>query len=241
MSATDRPGEAPRELPHDPRHEERILELLCGDRAADDAEVRELLRTCPSCRASWRELEETRARLDGAAEERREVLAELGRGTPAAGEERLLDTLQDLAAREPHARRGPLRPGWMVAAAAVLLTGAWAGWRLFRPAEAPRAPTWLGAHGLELLEPRGEVSEYCRFAWTYDGDATAFTLRIFAEEDGRPGALLFEKEGWKDTTWTPAAEGLARLPAHIHWEVDALDEFRAALDSASASASRSSR
>ena len=222
---------------HRSEHEVLLAELLGGERDAADPEVAARLAACPGCRERWSALQNVRAKLEGAEAARREHLGEVERGAPAPGEERIKVTLERLARQEPHVRR---RRGWLLAAAAaVLIVGVYvAGLVLDRPDEP--GPSWLGSGRFHPIAPQGEVERFDRFEWTYDGEAAAYNLLIYAEDDGKRD-LLREIPRWKDTRWTPDAEFVRALPQRIYWQVFALDEFGTQVDSMDSSAWLSSR
>lgn len=223
---------------HRSEHEVLLAEALSGERRATDPEVAALLAGCAACRERWSALQAVSARLDEAAGARRADLAQLGRGAPAPGEERVLATMQRLALEEPQSRRKVRRP--LVAAAAVLLVAALLVRAFLGGGGDGPGGLWLGPKPLHLIAPRGKVDAFERFQWTYDGEAAAFDLRIYAEDaDGRE--LQHEIHRWKETTWSPEAEVLRSLPARIVWQVDALDDSGKLLDSGEASARLSSR
>jgi hypothetical protein len=225
---------------HPREHEDLLAALLAGERGPAEPEVAQRLRECATCREQWTRLRTTAAQLERAGTERRTALAELERVGPAPGEERLLATLERLAAGEPRAR-GRRSLAWL-AAAAVLVALAWIA-RGFLGGGDGRDPAWLGEGALQIVAPEGEGS-FERFSWTYTGsDADSFTLRIFELKDGARGKRLLIRERLKETTWVPEAEEQEKLPARIFWEVEALDVFRVVLPGASDSAQawRSSR
>jgi len=230
---------------HGPQHEERLASLLSGERDAADPDCARWLAECAPCRERWTALRGTCERLEQAAAERRAHLAELRSVKSAPGEERIAAALRRLAEEEPPAQarsvqridRGSRR--WLLAfAAAAVLAGVWIAARFRDRAPVPER-TWLGSERLRLIAPVGDVHSFERFEWSYDGAATSYTLRVFEARGAEPGARLIEKERLKETTWTPAAEDLAKLPRSIVWEVEALDDYRVVQASGRESASLS--
>jgi hypothetical protein len=221
---------------HPREHEELLADLLSGERRPAEAEVAERLRECSACREQWARLRDTAAHVGRAGAAQRAALAELEAGGPAADEELVRAALGRLAGEAAPAPRPRRRVLAWLAAAAVLAVGLWlARGFLARPDER----VWLGDGAFRGLAPSGEVASFERFSWEYTGPAAdSFTLRVFALADGERGARILVKERLKETNWTPTAQERETLPGRILWEVDALDEFRSVLSSASARASR---
>jgi len=205
---------------HAPEHEELLAVLLAGERTAEDPEVAARLRACPHCRERWDRLREAAAQVEQVGSERRALLAELQHVGPAAGEERVLATLQGLAGERAPAGRRPRRAFAWLAAAALLVVSGWIARALLVGRE---EPVTLGPTSFEDMAPRGAAASFERFSWRYTGpEAESFALHIYAETDGPLGDALIDTL-LKETTWTPGAAEREKLPARIRWKVDAFD------------------
>lgn len=214
---------APRE--HSPDHETLLAELLVGEREPDEPAIVRRLRECAHCRAEWERLRETVAGLERAASARDEALAGQAALEDAPGEERLRETLENLAsgrASTPVPRFS--RRALLVGLAASVVAG-WLVWRAVGRTPVPRQPLVLGPGALELQAPQGPEADFSRFVWKYDGDAVAYELRVFALVDGVRGAQCFPEKRCRETSWSPPAELLAALPDAIEWELTVLRDL----------------
>jgi hypothetical protein len=225
---------------HPREHEELLAALLSGERDPSEPEAARRLRDCASCRDEWDRLRDAAAELERAGGERRAALAEIAGAGTVAERDLVRATFERLAAGELRARRR--RAFLWAAAAALLVAGAWVARRFLPDEPERRAPTWLGVTGLELVSPRDEVPRFESFTWTYTGaDGDTFTLRIYeltegGPEDGPSGEPLLERPRLEETTWTPGAQDLEKLPARILWEVEVFSEFRVSRGAGSARA-----
>jgi hypothetical protein len=224
---------------HPREHEDLLAALTAGERRPSEPEVERQLRSCDECATAWAEAQETQARLERLGVEERETLAELGRVRGAHGEERVLATLQRLAAGETGTRARRFGAGAWLAAAVLLLAGAWLVVR-FRTAEEPHEPKWLG-DGVRLEAPVGAVPSYGSFSWSYTGrEVERFELKIYRSKSDPLDPPLLERR-LTESTWTPDAKDLEQLPARIYWVVEAWDVFERSAGGHSAEAWLSSR
>ena len=113
--------------------------------------------------------------------------------------------------------------GRWLAAAAVLLSLAWLLGRSLSDSGNDEPPTTLGPR-LEIRAPRGEVTSYAPFSWTYPAGADRYELSVYDPRDATRSSPLI-KERLKEISWTPAADQLRGLPGRIVVVVEALDAF----------------
>jgi len=208
---------------HPREHEELLTALLAGERAPTDPEVERRLRECPECAREWAQVQDARRRLETVAAEADAALDEISELRDAPGEERVLPILQRLAAETPYApRRRPALGRWL-AAAAVLLSFAWLLGRSLSDSGNDEPPTTLGPR-LEIRAPRGEVTSYAPFSWTYPAGADRYEVRVYDALDTTLSTSLLTRR-LKETSWTPDEDQLRGLPGRIVVVVEALDAF----------------
>ena len=218
---------------HPPQHEELLRAVRAGERDPAEAEFQAQLASCAQCAARWRALEDVAKRLSAVARAQRHGLTAAAARPPGPGEERIEATLARLAREEPlHAPRRFRARAWLVAAA-LLLAGSLAWRALVHAPERPLPDVPLGASGLRLLEPLGEVHRSdLRFRWQDENQAPSYDLRISPFDE--PDVTLLELRVYA-REWIPGPEQSASFPRHFVWSVTARDDAGGG-DSASSSA-----
>lgn len=204
---------------HDETHEEFLQSLLFDAAAADSAEGRRRLESCPACRAEWVACVELERDLEDAGRVRAEELAAVDSAEGAPGEARVATILRALArAGRPAAPRRRRTALWLVtaAAAAGLVLAVFLG-RRDEPAARPGIR--LGA-ALECVAPKGTVARYQPFHWRGDLPPGGwFEVTVLDEE----GGSLLRSGRIRTNVWDPGTEARAALPPRIAWEVAAHD------------------
>jgi hypothetical protein len=231
-------------------HDDILAAVLAGDLTRDDEKVQELLRDEPEFRERLGELERVASRLGDAATLRREVLTEAARGEPAPGLDRV-DAVIGARLREraekggaengdrtlfPASRAGEKRvlspfSGRFLAAAAVVLVAATV-FLLTRDGGDPGEDLrLLGGEEFTDAAPRGKVSSFAEFRWTFPLAASGtFEVLVYdgrqearSQADREPIGRSFEL---RSPLWQPRPEEVRRWPDEIEWEVLAFDGNR---------------
>ncbi len=221
-----------------------LQRLLEGALDPDSAEAQELFVEHPELREEYEKLLRLQRGLDRASALRNKILESAAAAPDEAPSAELEEFIrQRMTASEESqspAMNAPRR-GWamaLLAAGLLAMVAIWQ-WPADNPSPSQNPPTVMGG-AFRDLQPEGTVEEYSQFDWTYDDpDRDHFRVRVYASEAGLADSPILESPPLTETTWTPTASQLQKLPASIRWEVHAMDGGGASRSSSAAQASRS--
>ena len=232
------------ERQHRAEHEDWLRALVTGDaefQGTSSEELERELAQCPLCASELAELRSLMHDLQDTWDEERRVLRGAANLTSSVGD----DVVEAFVAQHGGGSRRPSRRflGTAAAVLAMIALGAFYAMRLARPDE-PERPFVLGPADVRGLFPAGEVESFdAPFRWDLETDGW-FVLRVY---DGRAEAALgappLSQSPRVDASsheWRWPTEECEGWPERIRWEVQAFDSSGIVLDSAEATARRSS-
>ncbi|MFG0316292.1 MAG: hypothetical protein ACF8XB_03390 [Planctomycetota bacterium JB042] len=170
-------------------------------------------------------VEEMERLLRREAADRERALDEIRDEAPTADEDALMAGFRDRIRAARPAPATTAAPGspvrWLVAAALLLVGGAWLASRDVPPPADP-GRLRLGSDEVECVRPAGRVPGFESFAWRFDDlpPTASYELTVRDAADGR---VVLRKRDLFEPSYRPSAGERAALPDAIEWRVRVLE------------------
>ena len=223
-----------------------LMRLLTGELDPDSDEARAAFEAQPGLREELEVLRELERGVASAGDERREILAEAGRGTPASdlapGEDQVADLVEGHFARAeralPPAPSKP-RPSLLRWAVPLAIAAAIALVFMTRSSRTPEPldPGPVMGTVVRDLRPAGVVADYSEFTWTSEAPAHfGYRVLVYDAAADETSPEIAASPDLDEPRWKPAGDTSA-WPDTIRWVVKVMDG-QLPVELASATASR---